>query len=402
MCQLQYVRTVGENKVISPEAKEIFLQMMSDGASLNKDASGAFIVSEKDPRLVKSIDLEPVLKAVNKAKDPYEIIGHNRLTTQGPAAKVENNHPFQIGGLVWIHNGIIYNDDTLKRNEELPDNGIETDSYVIGQLVNKYLEEGKKIEDAIKMAAEKLEGSFSVLMWHEGRTFYFKGKQNSFHFGLISVNGEYYVMGSTSEGNIRPTRRAFQFGFPVNSKHFIKKSMVEAVSENIYEISDKGVRKLASFTEKVRTYTQPVNNANSEYNDDGWLRNRQSAWPHNHNNGHTQTKIAPPTVNNKKKESPIPIGKLTKQQKRWFRDERKWVEAVLETHIGSDLNSEQIDRIEEYVDVLLIRINWIEAKQPKNEFLKELKEEFDNIQKALSGYWEVNAENLTEEDFSLK
>jgi glucosamine 6-phosphate synthetase-like amidotransferase/phosphosugar isomerase protein len=40
-------------------------------------------------------------------------IGHTRWATQGKAANNDNNHPVDVGGIVGIHNGVIYNDDEL-------------------------------------------------------------------------------------------------------------------------------------------------------------------------------------------------------------------------------------------------------------------------------------------------
>lgn len=41
------------------------------------------------------------------------LIGHTRWATQGSPTNNDNNHPIDVGGIVGIHNGCLYNDDDL-------------------------------------------------------------------------------------------------------------------------------------------------------------------------------------------------------------------------------------------------------------------------------------------------
>lgn len=90
------------------------------------------------------------------------IIGHTRAATQGAASNNKNNHPFsgkvKTGKrFVFAHNGIIWNDFRLRRELNLEEPKIETDSYIVAQL----LEQEKAINfPTLKKVAEKLEGSF--------------------------------------------------------------------------------------------------------------------------------------------------------------------------------------------------------------------------------------------------
>lgn len=45
--------------------------------------------------------------------DTRTFIGHTRWATQGSPENNDNNHPIDVNGIVGIHNGCIYNDDTL-------------------------------------------------------------------------------------------------------------------------------------------------------------------------------------------------------------------------------------------------------------------------------------------------
>ena len=51
------------------------------------------------------------------------VMGHTRLTTQGSQKRNENNHPFRgyAGtGFALAHNGVLYNDELLRRERHLP------------------------------------------------------------------------------------------------------------------------------------------------------------------------------------------------------------------------------------------------------------------------------------------
>ena len=89
------------------------------------------------------------------------VMGHTRMTTQGSEKRNQNNHPFagKAGGTSFAlaHNGVLWNDKTLKLTENLPETSVETDSYVAVQLIEKQ----KALDfDSLQAMAEKVEGSF--------------------------------------------------------------------------------------------------------------------------------------------------------------------------------------------------------------------------------------------------
>ena len=69
------------------------------------------------------------------------VMGHTRMTTQGSESQNYNNHPFygQVasGGFALAHNGVLRNDHRLQVQKKLPVSRIETDSYVIVQLLEQ-------------------------------------------------------------------------------------------------------------------------------------------------------------------------------------------------------------------------------------------------------------------------
>ena len=89
------------------------------------------------------------------------VMGHTRMTTQGSEKRNQNNHPFsgQTTGksFALAHNGVLWNDKTLKLTENLLQTSVETDSYVAVQLIEKQ----KALDfDSLQAMAEKVEGSF--------------------------------------------------------------------------------------------------------------------------------------------------------------------------------------------------------------------------------------------------
>ena len=70
-------------------------------------------------------------------EDTVILTGHTRMTTQGDARYIYNNHPFTgktaDGSFALCHNGVLYNDSQLAKSEHLPKSKIETDSYVAAQ-----------------------------------------------------------------------------------------------------------------------------------------------------------------------------------------------------------------------------------------------------------------------------
>ena len=71
--------------------------------------------------------------------DTSAMIGHTRHSTKGSEKKNCNNHPFpgKVGGLHFAlaHNGVLSNDDELRKSLSLPKTKIETDSYIAAQLL---------------------------------------------------------------------------------------------------------------------------------------------------------------------------------------------------------------------------------------------------------------------------
>ncbi|MBQ8432504.1 MAG: class II glutamine amidotransferase [Clostridia bacterium] len=90
------------------------------------------------------------------------LISHTRHSTQGDEKKNFNNHPFygKAKGtrFALAHNGVLMNDEELRKSLNLSKTKIETDSFIAVQLI-----ESRRVFniDSIKYMAEQVKGSFS-------------------------------------------------------------------------------------------------------------------------------------------------------------------------------------------------------------------------------------------------
>lgn len=133
------------------------------------DSSGiAVVTSPKNSIAVKKapgkiLALENLIK--NKPLSGFTGIAHTRWATHGEPNKV-NAHPHCDckNKIAVVHNGIIENFSKLKA--ELSKEGhkflSQTDTEVIVHLIEKFYQKNIPLEDAVRKALSKLEGSFAV------------------------------------------------------------------------------------------------------------------------------------------------------------------------------------------------------------------------------------------------
>ena len=126
------------------------------------------------------------------------VMGHTRLTTQGDQKLNFNNHPFcgHVGtDFALAHNGVVYNDELLRKQLNLPDTPIETDSYIAVQLI----ESQKELTfDSLRYMAETVRGYFTFTLLDRADNLYFvKGESPLYliHFPTLGL----YVYSSTKE-----------------------------------------------------------------------------------------------------------------------------------------------------------------------------------------------------------
>lgn len=132
-------------------------------------------------------------------EDARVVMGHTRMTTQGNGRRNCNNHPFpgrtRAGAFALAHNGVLYNDKSLRTALDLPRTRIETDSFIAVQLIER-----KKALDfsSLTYMAEQVEGSFTFTVLDAQDNFYIvKGDSPLclYHFSKLCL----YLYASTEE-----------------------------------------------------------------------------------------------------------------------------------------------------------------------------------------------------------
>lgn len=166
------------------------------------------------------------------------VIGHTRMTTQGDERRNYNNHPFKgnCGGTAFAlaHNGVLYNDDKLKKQYSLPDTHIETDTYVAVQLLEQ--QESLTAESIARMS-ELVSGSFVFTILRDDNTLFLVKGSNPltvYHFETLGL----YVYASTKS----ILDNALRF-----SGLTYKKREIEVTEGDVLEISPDGKVSTTSF-----------------------------------------------------------------------------------------------------------------------------------------------------------
>lgn len=135
------------------------------------DSAGVAVLSHGDLEIVKSVGKIVNLEAKLK-KTPLEGfigIAHTRWATHGiPSEK--NAHPHATDRVAVVHNGIIENFQTLRK--ELEDKGCvlqsETDTEVIAHSITSFLQEGMTPVEAFQKTLKRLEGAYALAVLIRG------------------------------------------------------------------------------------------------------------------------------------------------------------------------------------------------------------------------------------------
>jgi glucosamine--fructose-6-phosphate aminotransferase (isomerizing) len=121
-------------------------------------------------------------------------IGHTRWATHGRPSD-ENAHPHKAGKVAVVHNGIIENYLALK--QILKSKGhvfaSETDTEIISHLIDEFVREGYSSLEAVRMALDKIKGSYAlgILLEGEEQSLIAARKESPLVVGI--GRGEYFV-----------------------------------------------------------------------------------------------------------------------------------------------------------------------------------------------------------------
>ncbi|MEP9408684.1 glutamine--fructose-6-phosphate transaminase (isomerizing) [Peribacillus frigoritolerans] len=149
------------------DAKEILLKGLEKLEYRGYDSSGIAVRNEAGVTIFKEKGrIADLRAAVDENTMAHTGIGHTRWATHGVPSR-ENAHPHQSnsGRLTLVHNGVIENYAILQR-EYLKDVAFksETDTEVIVQLIEKFVNEGMEVEEAFRQTLTLLEGSYAIAL----------------------------------------------------------------------------------------------------------------------------------------------------------------------------------------------------------------------------------------------
>ncbi len=149
------------------DAKEILLKGLEKLEYRGYDSAGIAVKNEAGITVFKEKGRIADLRAkVNEDVLAHTGIGHTRWATHGVPSQ-DNAHPHQSasGRFILVHNGVIENYSILKReylqNVEFKS---ETDTEVIVQLIEKFVNEGMHVEEAFQHTLTLLKGSYALAL----------------------------------------------------------------------------------------------------------------------------------------------------------------------------------------------------------------------------------------------
>lgn len=134
------------------------------------DSSGIAYFSKGKLQLKRSVGKLASLEAIlpPMPSDGVSGIGHTRWATHGKPSE-DNAHPHRAGSLVLVHNGIIENYLSLKKNLEADGRTFssDTDSEVIIHLIDSFYQQGNSLEVSVQCAVGRMEGSYAFCVLSE-------------------------------------------------------------------------------------------------------------------------------------------------------------------------------------------------------------------------------------------
>lgn len=246
MCQLQFIKRKHEN--LSKKEISEFFKLMEFGSLDNHCAFGFF--NDKTSFKAKGRFNLGTFFDNNKLLNSNFIIGHNRLATTGTKENNRNNHPFEVGDFVLVHNGVIENHKELRIKYNI-NSKIKTDSFVILWLIEHFFKKSKlnnrveRIAQAVKKTTKKLNGYYSVFLYDKinNDIYYFKNSLTEFSFCLFDDS---LLVGTTNPRNLEHLFLNERFVF--NEELFEQKKTLKIDDNTLYLINDSEfIKEIAKF-----------------------------------------------------------------------------------------------------------------------------------------------------------
>lgn len=234
------------------DVKEIILGGLEKLEYRGYDSAGIAIADKNNVHIFKEKGrIKKLKETLDDNVGGFLGIGHTRWATHGEPNRI-NSHPHQSSSkrFTLVHNGIIENEEEL-RKKYLSDISFtsDTDTEVIVQLIEKFVNNGEDVGLAIRHVMSELEGSYALLILdREDMDTLYAAKNKT---PLLAGKGNgFNMIGSDAMAMINYTNLFYE----IEDKEFL---VIKKDSINIYTIYgnkvSRGVYKAdidASDTEK--------------------------------------------------------------------------------------------------------------------------------------------------------
>lgn len=149
------------------DSKEILLKGLEKLEYRGYDSAGIAVLNEAGVHLFKEKGRIADLRTIVDEKVTATVgIGHTRWATHGKPSKV-NAHPHQSASerFTIVHNGVIENYEQLKAEYlEHVTLKSDTDTEIIVQLVEKFVNDGYGVQEAFQQTLKALKGSYALAL----------------------------------------------------------------------------------------------------------------------------------------------------------------------------------------------------------------------------------------------
>ena len=187
MCGIFGFVTNSESGLDLTSCRRILIDLFHRSEPRGRDASGLVLVSGKTAQVYKKplppdrFLSDPGFKdflaqkvglscdeATGKINAPLAAIGHCRLVLSGTEFVHENNQPIIVGPIVGIHNGLVTNENELRKTFTQFNKTYDIDSEIIFQLIDDYRKNGYSLTNSISKSFDNIEGTASIAFFRQG------------------------------------------------------------------------------------------------------------------------------------------------------------------------------------------------------------------------------------------
>ncbi|MCO6499787.1 MAG: hypothetical protein J5I47_05345 [Vicingus serpentipes] len=214
MCGIFGVIVGDQSSLTAKEIKSITNSLFKLSELRGKESSGIVIKNNNRKSIEVFKNALPASKLIKETKynelldstlsycfskktiQPFSLIGHTRLVTNGDQSNNNNNQPVIKNNYTGVHNGIICNIDNLWKETKLfkQENDVDTE-WLFGSLSHQ-LEDSNLPQKDFSTVFEKIEGTVSTAGYHSMYANTFLASNNGSLYCLAEKNGNALIFSS--------------------------------------------------------------------------------------------------------------------------------------------------------------------------------------------------------------